>query len=219
MKKSFAVLGLGRFGTELAKELTALGAEVISIDTDEENVHKVADYVDNCYICDMTNEVGLRELGVQNVEHAIVAIGSNLQSSIISTIILKEFNIPKITVRVDDDYFVPVLKKLGATDVVSPQKLAGINLANKIVSDTFLDYYNLAEDYVIVKMLVNEQFIPQSLIDMKIRNRFDINLLLIERNSSLFLPKGTDEIQPNDILFVFGEKKKVSKFDEFINAL
>lgn len=68
-------------------------------------------------------------------------------------------------------------------------------------------------------MLVNEQFIPQSLIDMKIRNRFDINLLLIERNSSLFLPKGTDEIQPNDILFVFGEKKKVSKFDEFINAL
>lgn len=217
MKKSFAVLGLGRFGLKLVEELSHHNVEVIAVDTNEENVIKASEFISNAVICDITNEAALKELGIKNVDHAVVAIGSNLQSTIIATIILKEFNIPKITVRVDDDYYIPVLQKLGATDIVSPQKLAGVRLANKIVSDSFIDYYNLGSDFCIVEISVSNNINPLNIQELNPRNRFDVNLLLIQRGKHIFSPKGTDNINPGDLIFIFGSKIKISEFDNYIN--
>jgi trk system potassium uptake protein TrkA len=218
MKKSFAILGLGRFGLNLVEELSHHNVDIIAVDTSEENVNKASEFISNAAICDITNETALKELGINNVDHAVIAIGSNLQSTIIATIILKEFGIPKITVRVDDDYYFPVMKKLGATDIVSPQKLAGIRLANKIVSDTFIDYYNLSSEFCIVEISVADDIRPLNIQELNPRNRFDVNLLLIQRGKSVFSPKAPDSIEPEDQIFVFGTKQKISAFDTYINS-
>jgi trk system potassium uptake protein TrkA len=219
MKKTFAVLGLGRFGLKLIEELSRHNVDVIGLDMNETNVVKASEYISNAFICDITSESALKELGINNVDHAVVSIGSNLQATILSTIILKDFGVPKITVRVDDDYYVPVIKKLGATDIVSPQKLAGIRLANKIVSDTFIDYYNISSDYCIVEIRIAEDNKPLNIQELNPRNNYDVNLLLIKRAKDVFSPKGTDDILSNDIIFVFGEKAKIAKFDHVVNAV
>lgn len=218
MKKSFAVLGLGRFGLKLVEELSLHNADVIAIDMLEENVAKAGEFVNSAFVCDTTNEQALLELGVNNVDHAIVAIGSNLQATILTTIILKEFDIKKITVRVDEDYYINVMKKLGATDVVSPQKLAGVRLANKIISDSFIDYYNINSDFCVVEILIGDNITPVKLIEMDPRNKFGVNLLLINRNGKSISPRGEDIIQPQDRIFVFGHASKISAFDNYINS-
>jgi len=218
MKKTFAVLGLGRFGLNLIEELNRHHTDIIAIDASEENVIKASEIINNAFICDTTNEAGLRELGVNNVDHAIVAFGSNLQATILTTIILKELGIKKITVRVDNEYYVNVIRKLGATDIISPQKIAGIRLANKIVSDTFMDYYNIGGDFCIVEMVVNEEVGSRNIEEINPRNRFEINLLLIQREGRIFPPKATDDIRANDILYVFGTTSKISAFDHYLNV-
>ena len=206
MKKTFAILGLGRFGLKLIEELSHHNVDIVGVDMVEANVIKAGEYINNAFICDITNEAALKEIGINNVDHAVVALGANVQTTILTTIILKEFGIPKITVRADDDYYIPVMKKLGATDIVSPQKLAGVRLANKIVSDTFIDYYNIGNDFCIVEIRVGEAVSPVTIQDLNPRNNYDINLLLIHRGKHLFSPKGTDEIMPNDTILVFGSK-------------
>jgi len=217
MKKSFAVLGLGRFGLKLVEELNRHSVDIIALDMDEANVMKAGQIISNAYICDITNESALRELGIENVDHAIVALGSNLQVTIMVTIILKEFGVKRITVRVDDDYYINVMLRLGATDTVSPQKLAGIRLANKIVSDSFIDYFNISSDYCIVEIKIQEHVKPVTIQELNPRNNYNVNLLLIHRDTDVFPAKATDELLPNDTIFVFGDKNSIAKFDSIIN--
>ncbi len=217
MRKTFAILGLGRFGLKLVEELNRHDVDIIALDKDENNVAKAAEIISNAFICDITDEAALRELGVNNVDHAVVALGSKLQDTIMSTIILKEFGIKKITVRVDDDYYINVMKRIGATDIVSPQKLAGVRLANKIVSDTFIDYFNLSSNYCIVELIVTENNEPITIQELNPRNNYDVNLLLIHRGDDIFPPKANDSLLPNDTIFVFGDKDKIAAFNIVIN--
>lgn len=219
MKKSIAVIGLGRFGLSLIEELSKHDVDIMALDNSEENVAKAADLVSNAFICDATNESSMNEIGIKNVDHAVIAFGSNIQATILTLIILKEMNIEKITVRVDNEYYVKVIKKLGATEVILPQKIAGIRLANKIISDTFIDYYNLSSEYVIVEISVGPNVSPLNIQEINPRNKFDVNLLLIQREDKVFSPKGTDDILPNDFIFVFGHVTKISIFDRFINQV
>jgi trk system potassium uptake protein TrkA len=219
MKKNFAVVGLGRFGLGLVEALANLNADVIAIDTDEASVAAAGELITHAVVCDSTNEHSLREIGIQNVDHAIVAIGANIQATILTTVILKEMGVKYLTVRVDNDYYAPIIMKLGANDIVSPQKIAGIRLANRIVSDTFIDYYDITSDYGVVQLVVNDKFEPIAIQDINPRNKFDVNLILINRDSVTFAPKGIDEIHPNDHLFVVGKAIKVAKFDQYLNEL
>ncbi len=219
MKKSFCVIGLGRFGLKLVEELSKAKVDIMAIDIQEENIIKAGEFVENAYVCDTTNEAALKELGVNNVDHAIVAFGSNLQNTIITTIILKELGVPKITVRVDDDFYIPVIKKIGATDVVSPQKIAGIRLANKILSDSFIDFFNIDQEFSVVEIAVRPDIEAKNIQELNPRNNYGVNVLLIRRDKKSFSPTGSDDICPNDHLFVFGTIAKVSKFEHLINTV
>jgi trk system potassium uptake protein TrkA len=218
MKKSFAVLGLGRFGLKLIEELSIHNVDIIAVDVIEENVIKASELVSNAFVCDSTNEQALKELGVGNVDHAIIAFGSNMQNTILTTIILKELGVSKITVRVDDEFYAPVIKKLGATDIVSPQKIAGVRLANKIVSDSFVDYFNINTEFSVAEISVEDDIVPLNIQELNPRNRFDVNLLLIEREGHSFLPKGTDSIHAKDHIYVFGTTSKIAKFNHYVNS-
>ena len=139
--KSFAVIGLGQFGRSVVNELVDNGMDVIAIDNDAEVANEVGKILPTTFIADSTDEKALRELGVDDVDAAIVAFGENQEASVLTTVILRELGVKSIIVRVDNDYYVPIMKKIGATEVITPQKAAGTALANRIGNEDYQDYY------------------------------------------------------------------------------
>lgn len=216
MKKSFLIIGLGRFGLALVKTLSNLKCEVLAIDMDEESVNEASQYISHCLVCDATKLHNLEELSLSNIDHAVVAIGNNLQASILTTINLKELKVKHITVRVDQHEYVSVMERIGADDTIIPEEASAISLANQIMSDTIIDYYDVADEYGIVQIQVPEDFKEKSLIELDPRNNFDINVIAIIREEKFFIPKGNDVIKANDIVMVIGKKNKITKFDHYL---
>lgn len=217
MKKSFAVIGLGRFGLGIVEELSKMSADVIAIDSDSHAVERASKYVSYAVVADSTNELNMKDLGLANVSHAIVAIGSNLQATILTTCILNELGVKKITVRLDNDYYEKTIYKLGATSIIYPEKSGGNRLARSIISDNFVDYFKITDDHNVVQMLIKPDFHPVTLVDLNSRNRFDVNVVLIIRDKKSFIPKGTDLVMPGDLILVIGKDPNIHKFEIFLN--
>ena len=217
-KRSYAVIGLGQFGQAVVDELLANGADVIAIDNTEEAVKKVGKGLSTCFVADATNEKALAELGIKEVDAAIVAFGENKEASILTTVILHQMGIKQIIVRVDDDYYVNIMKKLGATEVVTPQKAAGAALANRLGNDDYKDFYKLDDKYSVVSIFVNPSFVPVTLIELNPKNRFGVSLVLIMRKGKSFVPGGNDSILPEDTIYVVGTTKEIRSFRQEVNG-
>ena len=216
--KSFAVIGIGQFGRSVVEELIDLGMDVVAIDKDEAAIKKVSNILPTSYVADSSDEQALRELGIKDVEYAIVAFGSNQEASVLTTVLLKDIGVSHVIVRVDDDSYVPIMKKLGATEVITPQKAAGAALANRLGNDDYKDFYKLDDKYSVVSIVVNPGFIPKQLKDMNSKNLYGVNIVLIRRKNSSFVPGGSDSILPDDMIYVVGTNKEVKAFRESING-
>ena len=217
-KKSFAVIGLGQFGIAVVEELVGNGADVIAIDSEEEAVKKVSSILPTVAVANSTDEESLKELGIKDVDSAIVAFGSHIEASILTTVILKELGVKSIIVRVDDAYYLPIMKKLGATEVIMPQKAAGIALANRLGNEDFKDFYKLDDKYSVVSIVINTAYIPQQLKELASKDKYGVNIVLINRNGRSFVPGGNDSILPDDTIFVVGGNKEIRDFRESING-
>ena len=220
MKKSIAVIGLGRFGQAIVRTLKDSKCEVLAIDANQNRVAEAGKLVPHCVICDSTKIEHLQDAGVQNVSHAVICIGKNVQASILTLINLKELGIEKITVRVDADEYVRVMQSLGATEVVYPEKDFGVDFAKRIsIKDSNIDnYFELSNGYVQVEFKVNENFTPIKISELKPLSRFEVIVNLIHRNGQILLPDGETEIQPNDTIYAVGKHAKVVKFDDYLNG-
>lgn len=216
--KTFAVIGIGQFGRSVVEELIDLGMDVIAIDKNEAAIKKVSNILPTSYVADSSDEQALRELGIKDVEYAIVAFGSNQEASVLTTVLLKDIGVSHVIVRVDDDSYVPIMKKLGATEVITPQKAAGAALANRLGNDDYKDFYKLDDKYSVVSIIVNPGFIPKQLKDMNSKNLYGVNIVLIRRKNSSFVPGGSDSILPDDMIYVVGTNKEVKAFRESING-
>ena len=217
-KKSFAVIGLGQFGRSIVEELVDNGRDVIAIDSDKEAVKRMSGILSTCFIADSTDEIALKDLGIKDVDAAIVAFGSNKEASVLTTVVLRELGVKQIIVRVDDDYYAPIIKRLGATEIISPQKAAGVALANRLGNIDYRDYYKLDEKYSVISLLVNPSFVPETLIELNPKVKFGVNVVLIIRNGKSFVPGGNDAILPDDTCFVVGTAKEIRSFREAING-
>lgn len=217
-KKSYAVIGLGQFGTAVLEQLIENGADVIAIDNSEEAVKKVSNKLTTAFIADSTEEGVLKNLGVGDVDTAIVAFGENDKATILTTVILRELGVRHIIVRVDNEYYVPIMKKLGASEVVSPQKSAGASLANRLGSFDYKDFYKLDRKYSVVSIMVNQAFIPATIMELKPKEKYGVNVLLVVRqDGKSFVPGGSDRILPGDTVFVVGTNKTINDFRAGIN--
>ena len=216
--KSFAVIGMGQFGRSVVEELIDLGMDVVAIDKDEAAIKKVSNILPTSYVADSSDEQALRELGIKDVEYAIVAFGSNQEASVLTTVLLKDIGVSHVIVRVDDDSYIPIMKKLGATEVITPQRAAGQALANRLGNDDYKDFYKLDDKYSVVSISVNPGFVPKQLKDMNSKNLYGVNIVLIRRKNQSFVPGGNDSILPDDTIFVVGTNKEVKAFRESING-
>ena len=217
-KKSFAVIGLGQFGRAVVDELLDNGMDVIAIDNNPEAIAKVSKYLPTAFVADSTDEEALKELGIRDIDAVIVAYGDNKEASILTTVILREFGIEQIIVRVDDDYYVPIMKKLGATDVITPQKAAGQALANRLGNEDFKDYYKLDAKYSIISIVINPGFVPVTLRELNSKEVYGVSIVLIMRNNKSFVPGGNDSLLPDDTIFVVGTTRDIKNFREEVNG-
>ncbi|TGB05083.1 potassium channel family protein [Halobacillus salinus] len=215
MKKEFAVIGLGRFGGSICRELSREGMEVLAIDLDEDKVNEYKDIAGHAVIADSTDENVLRELGLRNIDHVIVAIGDNIQASILTALMLKELGIKTITVKAQNDYHEKVLNKIGADHVVHPERDMGKRIAHNIISNNILDYIELSDDHSVVEVKAGSKMSGRTLVDLDIRAQYGCNVVAIKRKKDVIVsPMATEEIRESDVLIVIGADKDISRFEK-----
>ena len=215
MKKEFAVIGLGRFGGSICRELVAQGMEVLAIDHKEDRVNEFMSIASHAVIGDTTDESVLKGLGIRNFDHVIVAIGDDIQASILTTLMLKELGVKHITVKAQNDYHEKVLIKIGADQVVHPERDMGRRIAHKIVSNNILDYIELSDDHSIVEIVASARLNNKTLIDLDIRAKYGINIVGIKRGNKVIISPAADEmIYIGDILIVLGADTDINRFEK-----
>lgn len=215
MKKEFVVIGLGRFGGSIVRELIEQGADVMAIDIDHERVDEFASIATQAVVADTTDESVLKSLGVRNFEHVIVAIGENIQASILTTLMLKEIGVKKITVKAQNDYHAKVLHKIGADKVVHPERDMGIRIAHNILSNNVLDYLELSDEHSIMEIKANEKLAGYTLIELDIRAKYGINIVAIKRGDDIIVsPQADMDIEREDILIIIGSDADINRFEK-----
>ena len=175
-KRQFAVIGLGRFGMSVAMTLAQAGYEVIAIDQNEERVQEVADYVTYALKADATEAGVLQKIGLNNVDAAIIGIAKDLGVSVMTIIRAKEAGAPYIMAKAIDPLQGDVLKKIGADEVIYPERSMGARVAKKLISGNFLDLYELSQNISMVEIVVPENWVGKSLIDLNLRKK-GINII------------------------------------------
>ncbi|HKL09802.1 MAG TPA: TrkA family potassium uptake protein [Clostridia bacterium] len=215
MKKQFAVIGLGRFGSSIAKTLYSLGHEVLAVDESEETVADIVEHVTHAVQADATDETSLKALGIRNFDVAIVAIGNDMQASILVTLMVKEMGIDYVVSKAQNDLHAKVLYKIGADRVVFPEREMGVKVANNLVSSNILDYIELSDDYSIVEIQALSEWTGKNLAEINMRAKHGVNVMAIKRNAEINIsPTAADTIEEGDTLIVVGENADLANIGE-----
>ncbi|NEW09817.1 TrkA family potassium uptake protein [Paenibacillus sp. SYP-B3998] len=214
MRKQFAIIGMGRFGSSIAKTLSQTGFEVLAIDHRENIVQDISSIVTHAVQADSTDEEALKALGIRNFDVVVVAIGEDIQASILTTLILKEMGIATIVVKAVNDLHGKVLKKIGADKVVYPERDMGQRVAHHLISSNILDYIELSADYSIVEIKASKQMIGKNLRELDIRVKYGCNVIAIKQEEKLVIPPSAEELlNPNDILVIVGKNIDLQTFE------
>ncbi len=207
MTKSFLIVGLGRFGKHMAKSLTKQNNEVLAIDINEDRVNSALKYVTDAQIGDATDPQFIEELGVNNFDVCIVAIGDNFQSSLETTCLLKEMGAKYVFARANRDIHKKFLLRNGADEVIYAERETAERFAIRFGSEGVFDYFKLSEDYAIYEVSVPEGWVGKSIIEKNIRQKYGINVLAIKYDQQFDALPGPDHIFTKDEkLLVLGTK-------------
>lgn len=210
--RSYVVIGLGRFGAEVALELHRQGCEVLAMDVSGELVAEVADRVTHAVVADGQDKEVLRTLGVVDFDCAIVAIGSDLAASVLTTMNLKELGVPQIICKAHGDVHRRVLEKLGADRVLIPEQEQAVRLARSLSSPNVLDYIELSDDYGIVEVPVPKSWDGKDLRELNVRAKLGLNILAIRRGGRINVSPAADfKIAGGDIVVVLGDSQALKK--------
>lgn len=204
--KSYMVIGLGRFGSEVSRRLCQLGCEVLALDTNAELVEAISGDVTHAVVADGRDKGVLRALGAADFDCAIVAIGESLADSVLATMNLKELGVPKIVCKARNETYRQVLKKLGADQIVIPEQEQAHRLARSLSSQNVLDYIELSEDYGIIEVPAPKTWQDKSLIELNVRAKLGVNILAVKRDGDITVSPTADfRIALNDVLVVLGD--------------
>lgn len=227
MKKRFAIIGLGHFGSHLCVHLTNLGADVLAIDNQERNVERLRDKVSHAVIADAKDLAALQSLGLQDMDACVVGIGEDFEASLLATANLQELKVKRIVNRIVSPVHERLLKLMGVEELILPEGEAAAELANRMIRKGVLEYFELTEDYSIVEVKVPSVFVGRTLGETNLRQNYNVNLVTVIKRQDrpgiwsltkteskldvLGVPDGSYKFSAEDILVVFGSEKSLEK--------
>lgn len=203
--KSYVIIGLGRFGSEIARQLYQLGCDVLVIDNRQELVQQISNEVTQAVVGDARDKEVLRALGVQEFDCAVVAIGDSLADSVLATMNLKELGVPYVVCKAHDETHRQVLRKLGADKVVIPEQEQATRLARSLASPNVLDYIELAQEYGIIEVPAPTTWVGKSLKELNVRAKLGVNIIAVKKTREINVSPAADyTICQNDVMVVLG---------------
>lgn len=217
MRKTFAIIGLGRFGGSVCKELIKSDQEVLAIDNCEDRVNEYMNIATHTVLANAQDESTLRSLGLRNFDYVIVAIGEDIQASILVTLMAKEMGVPHIVAKAQNEYHARVLEKVGADIVVHPERDMGIRLGHKLTSNNMLDFIELSEDYSLAEIQVSyRKFFNKTIEEINFRKHYNVTIVAIRRgkNDLIVSPPPNQIILEDDVLLVVGHNDNVDYLGE-----
>lgn len=210
--KSYIVIGLGRFGSYVARQLYSLGCEVLAMDVRADLVQQISNDVTHAVVGDAQDKEVLKALGVRNLDCAVLAIGDDLAASVLCTMNLKELGVPYLVCKAHDETHRKVLEKLGADQVVIPEQENGVRLARSLSNPNLLDYIELSEEYSIVEVPAPASWSGKTLKDLNVRAKLGANIIAIRRDGKINVSPGADfTFQDGDIIVVLGDNTTIEK--------
>lgn len=216
MKKSFLVIGAGRFGTSVARTISDLGHDVMVIDNDENLIQQISGEVTNAIAANSTSETALKALGVRDFDAVILAIGQDVQASIMTAILLVEMEANYIVAKAQTDLHGKVLNKIGVNRVIHPERDMGQKLAHSLISPTIIDLIEVSEEYSVVEVSAPENMVGKTLKDLNLRARYGISIIALRRNhgdKTNIAPVAEDVIKADDIIVAVGDNKDLKKLE------
>ncbi|WZL72530.1 TrkA family potassium uptake protein [Clostridiaceae bacterium 35-E11] len=213
--KQFAVIGCGRFGSSIAKTLYHLGYDVLAIDKDADVIQSLDEFVTHAVQVDATDGVSMRPLGIRNFDVVIVAVGSNIQSSILIALLAKELGVKHVVAKAQNELHANVLYKIGVDRVIFAERDMGVRVAHNLVSSNILEYIELSPDYSIVEIAVLKEWEGRSLKDLDMREKYGINIMAIKHGSTINIaPDAFDVITHDDILVAIAHHDDLWKIEK-----
>ena len=185
LQKSYAVLGLGRYGFAVAHELARIGADILAVDMDESVVNSVATKLPLVKCADVTNPAVIKMLGIGNMDVVIIAMAGDLEASVMATMLCKDAGVPTVIAKCATEMGQRILSRVGADKVVFPETESGTRLAKNLLSAGFVDVIELSGDVVMVEMDVRPEWVGKNLIDLALRRRYGINVVAIRRGEDI----------------------------------
>lgn len=211
----YGIVGIGRFGQALAEELTASGSELIVLDRDEDKVREMRELTDNAYVVKSLDKKSLQETGIQNCDVAVVCIGEQMGTSILTTLNLVSLGIPKVIAKATSAEHGIILEKLGA-EVVYPERDMAVRLASRLETARELDIIQLSEKINISKIQAPAQIIGKTVASANLRSKFGLNIIAIENNDVVLEAIHPDyTFRKDDILFLSGSKDGLRRLNQW----
>ena len=211
-EKNVLVLGMGRFGSALAKKLFEKGVEVMAVDRDYTKVQKLADQVTYAAQADMTDEEAMKDLGIKNFDIAVIATGSNIESSIEATLLCKDAGITTVIAKATTATHERILEKIGADKIIFPELDSGERLARVISGSNLLEFIEFSNEFSLAEVRVHQAWIGKDLKDLDFRNKYNLNVVAFERNGATIINPGPHiKIEKNDLVVLLGKKEDVEK--------
>ena len=211
--KSYLVLGLGRFGMSVAQTIYNLGHEVVGVDESEKLVNEFSRLITHTIQADITDEDFLKAMDISKFDSVVVAVGSNLQASIMVTVLLKELSARYILVKAQDDFQAKILYKVGADKVILPEQDMGIKVAHNLMSDSFFELIEISQDYSITSVNAPESWCGKTLGELAVRSKYGINILAIkEKDHTNVVPNAKPMIGSDTVITILGMNHDLKKF-------
>ena len=215
--KQFAILGVGNFGFYLGRHLYEKGHEVITLDINKSQVQKIKDFVSQAVVADATDREVLESLGLRQVDAAVVSIGTRMQASILATLHLKEMGVKHILAKAISEEHGRILRKIGASEVLFPEKDLAIGVASRLDNPNMLDYLPFIEGYSIMEIAPPKQFVGKTLKELDLINRFDMQVLAVKEilpKGLALIPKANFVIKDSDALILLGPDANLEKMQK-----
>jgi len=185
INKTYAVMGLGRYGLSVAKELAESGAEVIAVDINEKIVNEVCSYIPVCKCADVTDPDVIKRLGISNIDVVIVAMADSLEAAVLAITLCKEAGVKTVIAKCGDEMQKKILSRVGADRVVFPENESGVRLAKNLLSSGFVDVIELSRNVSMIEMDVKPEWIGKNLIELKLRKKYSLNVVAIKEGENV----------------------------------